>query len=127
MYIIIDFETKKVYTIEKKETIYMDKNRILEVATKENNDEFIKKKYERAQVFGKSAILGVLAIIGFIESFRYENAVWMMIIPAIAMILTDSLIKVIYKKDGKSSVVLFCFEIAAFIFVVISYIIKTWI
>ncbi|SRR5690554_6215598 len=104
----------------------MDKNRILEIAQKENNDELKEKRYQRAQLIGKTSIIFALAILGFVESFRYENAIYIMIIPGIFLITVESVINVIFKKTSKRQVYLMWFEIIGLVTIITIYILKTW-
>ena len=104
----------------------MEKNKILEAAQKENNDEFKNKKFQRTRSIGKTSVVIVLAILGIVESIRYENAIYIMLIPVMFMTTIDSIIKVVFKKADKSETIMMWFELTVLILVIVGYILKTW-
>jgi len=104
----------------------MEKNKILEAAQKENNDEFKNKKFQRTRSMGKASVVIVLAILGIVESIRYENAIYIMLIPVMFMTTIDSIIKVVFKKADKSETIMMWFELTVLILVIVGYILKTW-
>lgn len=104
----------------------MDRDRILEVAKNENNDELSNKNYTTAKLISRTVPLIVLCILAMIEYSRYPAIVWIMLIPINAMYFTDSLIRVIYKKADKVDFWLTWLMLFALLFCITMYIIEFW-
>lgn len=92
----------------------------------QNNDELNERKYQRAQSLGKTSVVIVLATLGFVETFRYDNAIIIMLIPVLFMATIDSLIKVIFKKTDKTKIYFLWIQAIILIVTIIVYILKTW-